>query len=160
MASGGMTVGALALLLLGAVGALPMAANTDDVDLAGHQVSWLVPVLGLSFIAAALAYVLGISATRRLGSKLASFVGLTEVLFAVLFAWLLLGQVLTPAQLVGGVLVVAGILLVRVDELRGPAPVVPIAAHEHVVDPAVSARPGPAPAARPAPSGAAAAPPR
>ncbi len=120
MASGGMTVGAVALLLLGAVGALPMAANTDDVDFAGHQVSWLVPVIGLSLFAAALAYVLGISATRRLGSKLASFVGLTEVLFAVLFAWVLLGQLPTVMQLVGGMFILLGVALVRIDELRTP----------------------------------------
>jgi drug/metabolite transporter (DMT)-like permease len=121
MASGGMTVGALALLILGAVGALPMAANTDDVDFAGHQVSWLVPVIGLSLVAAAIAYVLGISATRRLGSKLASFVGLTEVLFAVLFAWLLLGELPTVVQLIGGAFIVLGVALVRIDELRSPA---------------------------------------
>ena len=121
MASGGMMIGAITLLILGAVGALPMAANTDDVDFAGRQVSWLVPVIGLSVIAAALAYVVGISAARILGSKLASFVGLTEVLFAVLFAWLFLGQLPTGMQLVGGVLIVAGVALVRVDELRAPA---------------------------------------
>jgi drug/metabolite transporter (DMT)-like permease len=121
MASGGMTIGAITLLILGALGALPMAANTDDVDFAGRQVSWLVPVLGLSVIAAALAYVVGIAAARILGSKLASFVGLTEVLFAVLFAWLFLGQLPTGMQLVGGVLIVAGVALVRVDELRGPS---------------------------------------
>ncbi len=120
MASGGMTIGAVALLILGAVGALPMAANTDDVDFAGHQVSWLVPVVGLSLVAAAIAYVLGISATRRLGSKLASFVGLTEVLFAVLFAWLLLGELPTVVQLVGGAFIVLGVALVRIDELRMP----------------------------------------
>jgi drug/metabolite transporter (DMT)-like permease len=72
-------------------------------------------------IAAALAYVVGISAARILGSKLASFVGLTEVLFAVLFAWLFLGQLPTGMQLVGGVLIVAGVALVRVDELRAPS---------------------------------------
>src|SRR6478735_2460798 len=121
MAGGGMTIGAITLLVLGAIGALPMTANTDDVDLAGGQVSWLVPVIGLSVIAAALAYVVGISAARILGSKLASFVGLTEVLFAVLFAWLFLGQLPTGMQLVGGVLIVAGVALVRVDELRGPS---------------------------------------
>jgi drug/metabolite transporter (DMT)-like permease len=121
MASGGMTIGAITLLVLGAVGALPMAATTNDVDFAGRQVSWLVPVIGLSVIAAALAYVVGISAARILGSKLASFVGLTEVLFAVLFAWLFLGQLPTGMQLVGGVLIVAGVALVRVDELRAPA---------------------------------------
>jgi drug/metabolite transporter (DMT)-like permease len=87
-------------------------------------------VIGLSVIAAALAYVVGISAARTLGSKLASFVGLTEVLFAVLFAWLFLGQLPTGTQLVGGVLIVAGVALVRVDELRGPAdpgPAAPLA---------------------------------
>ena len=61
--------------------------------------SWLVPVLGLSVVAAAIAYVVGIGAARMLGAKLASFVGLTEVLFAVLFAWLLLGQLPTVIQL-------------------------------------------------------------
>jgi drug/metabolite transporter (DMT)-like permease len=57
-------------------------------------------------------------AARALGSKLASFVGLTEVLFAVLFAWLLLGQLPTVVQLLGGALIVAGVAMVRIDELR------------------------------------------
>ena len=118
MASGGMTIGAVTLLILGVVGALPMSASTDDVDFAGHQVSWLVPVVGLSLVAAAIAYVAGIAATRILGSKLASFVGLTEVLFAVLFAWLLLGEVPTAMQLLGGMLILAGVALVRIDEFR------------------------------------------
>ena len=108
MASGGMAIGAVTLLVLGAFGALPMQANVADVDIADHQVSWLVPVIGLSLVAAAIAYVAGIAATRILGSKLASFVGLTEVLFAVMFAWLLLGEMLTAMQLLGGVLIVAG----------------------------------------------------
>jgi drug/metabolite transporter (DMT)-like permease len=128
MASGGMTIGAIALLVLGIVGALPMHATTDDVTLAGHNVSWLVPVLGLSVIAAALAYVVGIAAARNLGSKLSSFVGLTEVLFAVFFAWLFLGELPTALQLIGGVLIVAGVALVRIDELRTPdTPEVPVA---------------------------------
>jgi hypothetical protein len=55
-----------------------------------------------------------------LGSKLASFVGLTEILFAVLFAWLFLGQLPTVIQLLGGLLIVAGVALVRIDELREP----------------------------------------
>ena len=121
MAGGGMAVGAVALLALGAVGVLPMAANTDDVTFAGQQVSWLVPVLGLSLIAAALAYVIGITAARKLGSKMSSFIGLTEVLFAVFFAWVFLGELPTAVQLLGGALIVAGVALVRIDELRQPA---------------------------------------
>jgi drug/metabolite transporter (DMT)-like permease len=121
LAWGGMTVGAAALIGLGATSVLPMHAALTDVSLLDRQVSWMVPVLGLSLVAAVVAYVAGIGAARLLGAKVASFVGLTEVLFAVLFAWLLLGQVPAAVQFAGGVLVVAGVALVRIDELRGPA---------------------------------------
>jgi len=43
------------------------------------------------------------------------------VMFAVLVAWLVLGQLPSAAQLVGGALILAGIALVRADELRSPA---------------------------------------
>jgi drug/metabolite transporter (DMT)-like permease len=122
MAWAGMVVGAVSLLAIAATGALPLHARFGDVRLAGHEMSWLVPVLGLSVVAAAVSYIAGIEAARRLGARLASFIGLTEVLFAVLFAWLLLGQLPGRIQLAGGVLIVAGIALVRVDELRSPAP--------------------------------------
>lgn len=124
LASAGMTVGAGALLGLGAVGLLPMHASFGAVDLLGRSVSWLVPVLGLSLVAAAIAYVAGIGAARRLGPKLATFVGLTEVIFAVLFAWLLLDELPTGLQLVGGTLIVIGIALVHIDEIR-PAETAP-----------------------------------
>ena len=116
----GMGVGAVALLGLGGLGLLPMHATFGTVDVAGHRTTWLAPVIGLSLVAAAIAYVAGIGAARRLGPKLASFVGLTEVVFAVLIAWLLLGELPTGAQLVGGMLIVAGVALVRVDEMRTP----------------------------------------
>jgi drug/metabolite transporter (DMT)-like permease len=116
VAWGGLTVGAVALLVAGATGILPLAAPRHDVTLASTQVSWLVPVLGLSLVAAAVAYVAGIFGARLLGARVASFVGLTEVLFAVLFAWLLLGQTPRPVQLAGVVLVVVGIALVRLGE--------------------------------------------
>jgi len=123
MAWSSMTIGALALLGLGAVGVLPMSANANDVRFLHHQTSWLVPVIGLSLIAAVIAYVSGIGAARVLGAKVASFIGLTEVLFAVVFAWLLLGQLPAVVQGVGGVFIVAGVTLVRIDELRnGAAP--------------------------------------
>jgi drug/metabolite transporter (DMT)-like permease len=122
VAWGGLSIGGAALLLAAAAGALPFTVATSDVVLVGTQVSWLVPVLGLSLLAAVVAYVAGIVAARVLGAKVASFVGLTEVLFAVVFAWLLLGQVLTFVQLVGGLVVLAGIALVRVDEPGAPTP--------------------------------------
>jgi drug/metabolite transporter (DMT)-like permease len=121
LAWAGMTLGAVTLLVAGASGVTSMHANTGPVDLAGHRVGWWVPVLGLALVAAVVPYVTGIAAARYLGAKLSSFVGLTEVLFAVLVAWALLGQLPTALQLAGGVFIVGGIVLVRIDELRPAA---------------------------------------
>lgn len=118
LASGGMGIGAAVLLALGTTGILHLHATFERVTFAGHQVSWLVPVAGLSVIAAVIAYVAGIGAARVLGAALSSFVGLTEVLFAIVFAWFALGEVPTLMQAVGGVLIIVGIALVRAGMLR------------------------------------------
>src|SRR3546814_16451853 len=78
-----------------------MERGHGDVELAGVHLPWLVPVLGMGIVAAVFAYALGIAAARELGSKLAAFLGLTEVLFAVLFAWLLLDELPMVIQLAG-----------------------------------------------------------
>lgn len=118
MAGLGMGVGAVMLLLFGGIGVLPMVSGASTVVLGGARLPWFVPIAGLSVIAAALAYAVGVIAARVLGATLASFIGLTEVLFAVLFAWLLLDQLPTPIQIFGGALIIGGVCLVRVDELR------------------------------------------
>lgn len=142
LAWGGMSVGAVALGLLGTIGALPMQAPLVDVTLMHRRVSWLLPVLGLSLVAAVIAYLAGIGAARLLGAKLSSFIGLTEVLFATAFAWALLGEVPAPMQFVGGAAIVVGVALVRVDELRRSAPETPAArsdtAEPHVQEAAIS----------------------
>jgi drug/metabolite transporter (DMT)-like permease len=119
MAWAGMCIGAVALAALGWIGVLPLTATTGSVGFLGHRVSWVVPMLGLSLVAAVIAYVAGIGAARRLGAKLASFIGMAEVLFAILFAWLLLGQLPSAVQFLGGAFILAGVTLVRTDELRG-----------------------------------------
>jgi drug/metabolite transporter (DMT)-like permease len=98
-------------------------------------VPWWVPILVIALVAAAFAYVTGIVAVRLLGPKVASFVALTEVLFAVLFAWIVLAELPAPVQLLGGVLIVAGVIAVRADESRrapsGPPALTPTAATPH-----------------------------
>ncbi|WBU38044.1 EamA family transporter [Homoserinibacter sp. YIM 151385] len=120
LAASGLLLGGLVLALLGAVGILPLAWHLGEVTLLGAQVSFLVPLLVVALIGTSLAYASGIAATARLGSRLASFVGLLEVVFAVVVAWLLLGQVLAPLQLAGGALILVGIALVRAER---PGPV-------------------------------------
>jgi drug/metabolite transporter (DMT)-like permease len=116
MTWGAMIVGAVALALVGLTGMMPLRFSGADVTLFGDRVSWIVSVLGLSVLAAAFAYVTGIGAARRLGAKLGSFVGMAEIVFAVLFAWMLLRQVPTAVQFAGGALILCGVVLVRLDE--------------------------------------------
>jgi drug/metabolite transporter (DMT)-like permease len=113
LTTAGTGIGSAAILLAAAAGVLPLTFRTGNTTLAGHQVAWWVPILLLILVAAALAYLIGIIAVRRLGSSVASFVSLTEVIFAVIFAFVLLGQRPGPLQLVGGTLVLAGIAVVQ-----------------------------------------------
>ena len=73
---------------------------------------------------------LGVVAVPRVGSRLASFIGLSEVLFALAFAWLLLGEAPAPIQFAGGALILVGVVLVRLDAgaVAVSAPVEPLPA--------------------------------
>lgn len=116
LAGGGLVVGAVVLGGLGLVGLLPMTASTSSTTYGGTSVPWWVPLLVLGVVTAALAYTTGIAAGRRLGSRLASFVALLEVVAGVGFAWLLLDELPRPVQLAGGVLILAGVVAVKLGE--------------------------------------------
>lgn len=116
LAAGGMVVGAAVLAGLGLVGAIPLRASASPVSYAGTSVPWWVPVLLLGIVTAAIAYVTGIEAGRRLGSRLASFAALSEVVAGVLWAWLLLGELPHLVQLLGGALILAGVVAVKLGE--------------------------------------------
>ena len=121
LAAGGLLIGTVTILLLAAVGILPLSASAAAVDVLGATVSPLVPLV-LVGLCTATGYALGIMAVPRIGSRLASFVGLSEVLFALSFAWLLLGEAPAGVQFAGGALILAGVILVRLEE-RAPADV-------------------------------------
>ncbi|MDQ6688534.1 MAG: DMT family transporter [Actinomycetota bacterium] len=118
LACGGLVVGSLVLVPAGALGLVPWHATSSPVTYGGARVPAWLPLLGLGVVSAAFAYVAGIAASRRLGSRLASFVGLLEVLFALVFAWLLLGQLLVVVQLLGAALVLAGVVVVKLGETQ------------------------------------------
>lgn len=119
LAGCGLLAATLELALLGVVGALPLHGSTAAPRYAGGTVPWWLPLLGLGAVTCALAYCAGIAAIRRLRSRVASFVGLLEVVSGVVWAWLLLAQVPGLLQLVGGVLLLAGIVVVRLGERDG-----------------------------------------
>ena len=113
MTTVGTGVGAAVLLAAGTVGLVPLSAATDPVLLAGTEFAWWVPILLIVGVSAVFAYLSGITAVRRLGSSPASFVALSEVLFAVIFAAILLAQRPSLGQALGGALVLVGIAIVQ-----------------------------------------------
>jgi drug/metabolite transporter (DMT)-like permease len=113
LAAAGLVVGTAAVTLLGVVGIMPLTFTTNDTVIAGLTTSWVVPVVALGVVATAVAYTLGIMGISRLRPRFASLVGLSEVMFAVLAAWVLLGEAMTAIQAIGGVIVLAGLALAR-----------------------------------------------
>lgn len=136
LAASGLLIGGILLSLLGLVGVLPFAAEFADLPMLGAMAPWWVPLLAVGVIGGAIAYASGIAAAGLLGSRLASFLGLLEVVFASMFAWLLIGEQLTLLQLAGGLLILGGIAAVRSERDASPEPT--------VAEPAI-----PAPAAAP-----------
>jgi drug/metabolite transporter (DMT)-like permease len=112
LAAAGLTLAAVLLWVAAAVGVLPMAWTSNEVAFSVGQVPWWVPGL----VTAALAYVTGIAAARHLGSRLASFVALSEVAAGLVFAWILLDQQPRPVQLLGAALVLTGVVVVKLGE--------------------------------------------
>lgn len=119
LAAGSLVIAAIAVGALGLTGLMPMTFTTNDAVIAGMTVPWLVPVILLGVLPTALAYTLGIAGVARLRPSFASLVGLSEVLFAVLAAVLLLGERVGPVQAVGGIVVLLGLALARLGD-RSP----------------------------------------
>ena len=128
LAGSGLLLAAVVLALVGATGALPFTATFGDVPLFGSSQPWWVPLLVVAVIGTAVAYATGITASAILGSRLASFIGLLEVVSASLFAWLLLDEKLTLLQFVGGALILGGIAAVRSERAPAPEPRIEVGA--------------------------------
>lgn len=75
-------------------------------------VAWLV-VMGTI-----LPFLLVVGSIRRIGSQRAGIIGTTEPIWATLLAFVLLGQTITGIQAVGGLVVIAGIIVAELSARR------------------------------------------
>jgi drug/metabolite transporter (DMT)-like permease len=78
----------------------------------------LLAVLGVGLVGTLLPFALAVGAVRVISAATAGIAATSEPVFAVAFAWLLLGQHLNPAQLAGAALVVAGVVLAQLAAAR------------------------------------------
>lgn len=123
----GLGIGAVLLAGAGLVGLMPMQTGAAPISWQGTPVPLAIMAALLAVLVTVVPYTTGIAGIRWLGSRVSSFLGLTEVLFAVLFGWLLLAEVPTIYQLIGGVLICGGVLLVKMGE---PGSARPVAAND------------------------------
>ncbi|WP_433263810.1 EamA family transporter [Actinosynnema sp. CS-041913] len=115
----GMMVGAVVLAVLSPPWLVPMGRDTELGP------TWIL-LLGLAFVATAVAYLAGIVSLRHLSSSAASVIGLLEPLVATVLAWWLLGEALTVVQVAGAVVLLSGAAVVQVASSRTAAVVEPV----------------------------------
>jgi len=78
-------------------------------------------VLGVGLVGTLLPFALAVGAVRVISAATAGIAATSEPVFAVVFAWLLLGQRLNLAQMAGAALVVAGVVLAQLAAARAKA---------------------------------------
>lgn len=118
LAAGGLGIGGAAVAIVGVSGMAPLAFSAGSAPAGQLTIPWWAAVLVMVVLASAFAYTTGILAAARLGARPAAFLDLTEVLFAILTAWLLLGETPTLQQAIGAALIVSGLIVMQ----RDPAP--------------------------------------
>lgn len=142
LAGSGLVLGGIALGVVGMTGIVPFRMHFGTVTVFGGTAPWWLPLVLVGLIGTGIAYAASITASEILGSRLSSFMGLLEVVFAALYAWLLLGQNLTVPQLIGGILILGGIALVRAEKTDVPIEPVPITVEIAISRTAVDTRTG------------------
>jgi drug/metabolite transporter (DMT)-like permease len=142
LAGSGLVLGGIALGVVGLTGLVPFRMHFGTVNLFGGAAPWWLPLVLVGVIGTGLAYATSITASEILGSRLSSFMGLLEVIFAALYAWLLLGEDLTIPQLIGGILILGGIALVRAEKADVPIEPVPMTSEAQIRRPSVETRTG------------------
>jgi drug/metabolite transporter (DMT)-like permease len=121
LAAWGTTVSAGALLLTGLVEPFPMGLLAREVDLNGTGVPMTVLVLWVGLVGTAGGVLLGVAAQRLLAPTSASLVLTLEVVAGAGLAYVVLGETPTSVQVVGGVVMLAGVAVAQVAIARRPA---------------------------------------
>jgi drug/metabolite transporter (DMT)-like permease len=95
----------------------------EQVTVGDRTLPVLVALLVLILVATLAAYILGVTAVRRLSAAVGATVASLEVVMGAVIAWVVLGEHLGMAQIVGGVVLLAGALLAQVATVRPRRPV-------------------------------------
>ncbi|WP_246454456.1 EamA family transporter [Leucobacter denitrificans] len=114
----GLVLATVMLAVAIGAGVLPFTITANPTELAGVELSPWTVVTAMVLISTVLAYLLGVAASRRLGATVSSFTGYSEPLFGIFWTIVLLSIVPTGLQWAGAALIIIGVVVVKVGELR------------------------------------------
>jgi drug/metabolite transporter (DMT)-like permease len=136
MTAAGVTIATVVLAAVASPWHIPWHVLAHDVPFGGHAAPGWMLAGWLVLVSTVIAYATGVAAVHRLSAPVAGAVAYVEAVAAALFAWLILGEHLTPVQLAGGAIVLAGAFVAQ----RSVAPTAHLAGEVPVMEPA-GARP-------------------
>ncbi|WP_067472153.1 EamA family transporter [Actinomadura hibisca] len=131
LTAAGSLVAAVTLTALAAPWALPWQVLPAAVPVGGGTAPGWLLAAWIILVSTVLAYLTGVAAVHRLSAQVAGAICYTEAVAATLLAWAALGERLTPVQLTGGAIVLAGAFIAQravVERVPVPVPEVPAAA--------------------------------
>ncbi|MFF5669168.1 DMT family transporter [Streptomyces hygroscopicus] len=117
----GVLIGAGALTVVGRPWRIDWTVLAGRADLAGARVPALLLLAWIVVVATVVAYLTGVLAVRRLSPQVAGVVACLEAVIATVLAWVLLAEHLGVAQVVGGVVVLAGALIAQTSAPKAAA---------------------------------------
>lgn len=119
----GLGIASLVWAIFMPVWKFPFQILRNNINLLGTFKNYTLPgwvlILWIIVMGTIFPYLLLLAGLRRLSASTSSVIGMLEPVAAGVFAWWWLGEVLTPTQLMGGAVVIAGIILA--DRVRRQA---------------------------------------
>ncbi len=114
----GLGFGSIALLALQPPWAFPFAATAAWSDGLGIDLPIWLMLLWVSVLGTIAPFAMLIAGVRRMGADGASVTAMIEPIIAGAVAWTLLGQSLSPLQILGGLVVLAAVAWAQVSRAR------------------------------------------
>lgn len=114
----GMVIGAVVIAVIAPPWSLPGEILGTGTDFGGLRVPVWTLLVTCAVLSTAVAYLLSINALRLLPANVASVLALCEPIVATVLAWLVLGQALTLAQVIGAAVLLAGATVVQLASRR------------------------------------------
>ncbi|MCB5906901.1 EamA family transporter [Streptomyces pinistramenti] len=123
----GLLVGTLLLTVFARPWEMDWPVLGGSASMNGTEVPAVLLLSWIVLIATVFAYLAGVVSIRRLSPQVAGVVACLEAVVAIVLAWVLLGERLSAAQIIGGAVVLVGAFIAQsaTPGSTGPAPACP-----------------------------------